>query len=234
MVRKVKDKYNVWLVGYYDDFNGARAIANDDNAPDNTNIAYYSHAFTHFGNPLNGEATLNPRYRWSYYDRTTVSGYPNADEPYMFSLATNRLLHNKGAFEWLSFDTIRNRPNKQQGRSQLQYPDGHTNTNKFRTHPFSGGGDDAYQMFSNGHDTLGRYIVPTGDIDSTFGRRDMQGYGSTYTSKTDGKNSWVKDSEMGGSNHGVDDGITMVRRAHLAGKWMGAVSYTHLTLPTKA
>ena len=221
MVRKVKDKYNVWLVGYYDDFNGARAIPNDDNSPDNTNIGDYSHAFTHFGNPLNGEATLNPRYRWSYYDRTTVSGYPNADEPYMFSLATNRLLHNKGAFEWLSFDTIRNRPNKQQGRSQLQYPDGHTNTNKFRIHPFTNGGNDAYQMFSNGHDTLGRYIVPTGDIDSTFGRRDMQGYGSTYTSKTDGKNSWVKDSEMGGSNHGVDDGITMVRRAHLAGKWMG-------------
>ena len=221
MVRVVKDKYNLWLVGYYDDFNGARAISNDDNVPDNSSQGAFSHLFTHYGNPLNGEATLNPRYRWCYYDRTTVGGYPNADEPYMFSLAINRLLHNKGAFEWISHDVIRNYPSEPQGRSQLQYPDGHTNTNKFRIHPFSGGGDDAYQMFCNGHNTLGRYIVPTGDIDSSFGRRDMNGYGATWTSKTDGKNTWVKVNEMGGSNFGNDDAITMVRRAHLAGKWMG-------------
>lgn len=217
MVRAVKDKYNVWLVGYYDDFNGARAIPNDDNSPDNTNIGDYSHAFTHFGNALNGEATLNPRYRWSYYDRVDATG----TDGYMFSLATNRLLHNKGAFEWLTHDVIRNRPNKQQGRAQLQYPDAHTNTNKFRTHPFTNGGDDAYQMFCNGHDTGGRYIVPTGDIDSSFGRRDMKGYGTNYRLKENGLSTWVKTSSMGSGNLGNDDGITMVRRAHLAGKWMG-------------
>jgi hypothetical protein len=232
VVRKVKDKYNFWLVGYYDDFNGARALANDDNIPDNAAVSIYSHAYTHFGNPLNGEATLNPRYRWSRYDRAAVSGYPNNAEPYMFSLATNRLLHNKGAFEWLSNDVIRNYPNEAQGRAQIQYPDGHTNTNKFRTHPFSTGGSDAYQMFSNGHDTLGRYIVPTGDIDSSFGRRDMLAFTNTYTSKTGGKNTWVKETEMSGSNFGNDDGITMVRRAHLAGKWMGeTLNYTATSIP---
>ena len=60
------------LAGYYDDFNGARAIPNDDNDP--TLTAAYDSDKTHYGNPMNGEATLNPRYRWALPDRNQVAG----------------------------------------------------------------------------------------------------------------------------------------------------------------
>ena len=217
MVRKVKDKYNFWLVGYYDDFNGARALPNDDNSPSAT--SGYTHNNTHFGNPLNGEATLNPRYRWSYHDRVDADTlFPQSKK---FSLATNDLLHNKGVFEWLSHDSNRNYSDEAQGRVQIQYPDGHTNTNKYKLYPQSGGGTDAYQMFCNGHNTLAKYVIPTGDIDSSFGRKDMLNFSNTYTSKTGGKNTWVEETAMGGSSVGDDDSLTIVRRAHLAGKWMG-------------
>ena len=55
-------KFGFWLSGYYDDLHGSRCIADDSNAPAADN-AYDSNA-THHGNVLNGEATLNPRYRW--------------------------------------------------------------------------------------------------------------------------------------------------------------------------
>ncbi|QDP59907.1 MAG: hypothetical protein GOVbin709_31 [Prokaryotic dsDNA virus sp.] len=237
MVRAVKDKYGAWLVGYYDDFNGARAVPSDFNSPDNTFTGVYTHAYTHFGNPLNGEATLNPRFRWSYYDRLTIqSAYGAANaatQPYGFAPDTMRFLHNKGNFEWLSYDGNRNYSAKQMGRAKLQYPDGHTNTNFFRTfprtnsHPQPG---DAAQIICNGHNTLGRYVIPTGDIDSSFGRQSMTGYGdnTTYKAGTAGKNSWVRLATMEGSGSGINGNtstLTMVRRAHLAGRWMGE---THL------
>ena len=233
MVRKVKDKYGVWLVGYYDDFNGARAIPSDYNTPNNTFAGGYTHTNSHYGNPLNGEATLNPRFRWCYYDRATThsayGGTSASTQPYLFSLTTNYLLHNKGSYEWLSFDVNRNYNAVDMGRAKLQYPDGHTNTTLFRTfprtnsHPQPG---DAFQEFSNGHNTLGRYVVPTGDLDSSFGRQDMTGYNdsTTYKAGNSGKNSWVRLSSMTGSGSGIDGNTTtlkMVRRAHLAGKWMG-------------
>ena len=210
MVRTVKDKYNVWLTGYYDDFTGARAIADDTNSP-NDSVNYLSYK-SHFGNPLNGEATLNPRYRWCILDRIrNNSTLPSAS---FFSSATDKLLHNKGLYEWISLDLTRNSPSTQQGRSQLEYPDGFTNANRFRTNPQSTSGiygNDAYQLFCNGNDTSTRYIVPTGTIDGSFARNTMVGYGdsTTIANKTAGKNNIT------------DTHITLARRAHLAGHWMG-------------
>lgn len=233
MVRQVKDKYGAWLVGYYDDFNGARAIPHDFNTPDTSIAGVYTHGLTHYGNPLNGEATLNPRFRWSFYDRqTSLSAYGIASastQPYAFVSDTKRFLHNKGNYEWLSYDSNRNYSAKRMGRSQLQYPDGHSNTNSFRTfprtnaHPQPG---DAFQLFCNGHNTLGRYVVPTGDLDSSFGRQDMTGYAdnTTYKAGNSGKNSWVRLSTMTGTGSNINGNtstLKMVRRAHLAGKWMG-------------
>ena len=73
MVRTIKNNYTVWLAGYYDDFTGARAIPDDLNEPSISEI--YDHKKSHYGNPMNGEATLNPRYRWSfvYRDRSIAS-----------------------------------------------------------------------------------------------------------------------------------------------------------------
>ena len=238
MVRKVKDKYGVWLVGYYDDFNGARAIPSDYNTPElSWTATTSSNGSTHFGNPLNGEATLNPRYRWCYWDRATsgshhhgaYGGTSDATQPYLFSLSTNKLLHNKGVYEWLSYDGIRNHSARQMGRARLQYPDGHTNSTKFRTFPRTNNDPqpgDAFQEFCNGHNTLGRYVIPTGDLDSSFGRQDMTGYNdnTTYKAGNSGKNSWVRLSTMEGTGSGINGNtstLTMVRRAHLAGRWMG-------------
>ena len=70
MVRTVEKKYQVWLAGYYDDFNGARAIPDDRNQPSD---ATYSIIKSHFGNPMNGEAFMNPRYRFSVEERNLLS-----------------------------------------------------------------------------------------------------------------------------------------------------------------
>ena len=82
MVRSVTKKYQIWLAGFYDDFNGARAIPDYLQLPSDTS---YSITVSHFGNPMNGEASLNPRYRFSIADRkligsTHVSGVTSANQ----------------------------------------------------------------------------------------------------------------------------------------------------------
>ena len=76
MVRTVKNKYGAWLASYYDDFQSARAIPNDDNSPSAT--ATYDKDKTHFGNPMNGEATLNPRYRWANNEMAKSNNFNTA------------------------------------------------------------------------------------------------------------------------------------------------------------
>ena len=212
MVRAVTHKYGVWLCGYYDDFLSAKASGFDDNQPDNSILGDYNHWLTHYGNPLNGEATLNPRYRWAIADRAQSSA-----AAYKFAPASLQYYHNKGMFEWLSIDIIRNYPQHWQGRAQLQYPDGHTNAARYRT---GNSGSDSFQIFSNGNDTSSSYIVPTGDIDSSFGRATMRGLGyiTDYSNKEAGLSNWVASS---GGNSGNDDDILEVRRAHLTGRWSG-------------
>ena len=69
-------KYGFWLAGYYDDFTGCRTIPDDSNVPSATALEdAYARADTHHGNPLNGEAPLNPRYRWSYHLREQIEGH---------------------------------------------------------------------------------------------------------------------------------------------------------------
>jgi hypothetical protein len=167
MVRTVNSKYGAWLATYYDDFASARAIANDDNIPSAT--AAYDINKSHYGNPMNGEAILNPRYRWSNNEINKNNGYNTA---LIGSSDETKELSNRGTFEWLSLDTTRQKASEYEGRAQLQYPDGNVG-NKWR---FDASGSDAYLLFSNGHDSLGKYIIPLGDDDSTFGRATMNNY----------------------------------------------------------
>ena len=169
------------MAGYYDDFNGARVIPNDDNRPSLTDT--YDHSKTHYGNSLNGEATTNTRYRWSYADRAQLGSnlVPSASE---------KFLKNVGPAEWLTFDVIRQKANKWEGRSQLQYPDSNTNANKYE---FGQAGTDGFISFCNGHDTAGTYTVPTGDNDASQGRATRSPYtivnydaGSTTAQATSG------------------------------------------------
>ena len=201
MVRTVEKKYQVWLAGYYDDFNGARAIPDDTNSPGSTR----AHGNSHHGNPLNGEATLNPRYRWAEPDRDQTGSN-------LYASSSNNLLQNDGVFEFISHDDIRQSNNEWEGRAQLQYPDGHV-ANRYR---FGGtanvSGDFGYHKFVNGYDTLGSYVVPTGRNDATFGRAAMNGYTSGL----------FEDGTGSQSNAGVTDlSGNFVQRAHLAGVWMG-------------
>ena len=197
MVRTVEKKYQVWLAGYYDDFNGARAIPDDTNSPGSTR----AHGNSHHGNPLNGEATLNPRYRWAEPDRDQTGSN-------LYASSSNKLLQNDGVFEFISHDDIRQSNNEWEGRAQLQYPDGHV-ANRYR---FAGSGSLGYHKFVNGYDTLGSYLVPTGSNDATFGRAAMNGYTSGL----------FEDGTGSQSNAGVTDTSgDFVQRAHLAGVWMG-------------
>ena len=198
MVRTVNKKYQVWLAGYYDDFNGARAIPDDTNSPGSTR----AHGNSHHGNPMNGEATLNPRYRWAEPDRDQTGSN-------LYAPATDKFLQNDGVFEYISYDDTRQSSNEWEGRAQLQYPDGHV-ANRYR---FAGSGSVGYQRFVNGHDTIGSYLVPTGRNDATFGRSAMNGYTSSL---------YEDPLEADQSNAGVTDTTgNFVQRAHLAGVWMG-------------
>lgn len=210
MVRHVTSMYSIWLAGYYDDFMGARAISDDFNTPTNTySTGVYASTLTHFGNPMNGEATLNQRYRFSIADRNLIGSthVDNVD-------STNQYLKNKGAFEWLSYDSIRQNAEKWEGRAQLQYPDGHiSNRYAFNNVELEGSNASDWLLITNGNDTEGRYLIPTGDNDATFGRSSMKSY---YNGSGPHDTNYV--SKIAGKIGAVGD---FIQRAHLAGVWMG-------------
>ena len=229
MVKTVDVNYSFWLAGYYDDFINARAVADDENVPSTTTV--YSSLKSHNGNPLNGEALLNPRYRWSVIDRqeysTTLNGISGV------TMAEYSDLKNLGMFEWLSHDIMRNYNSSWGGKAQLQYPNGLSGANRFKygdgTHNtnykdtgISSG--DGYQLMANGYDSLGMYMIGCGTEDATFRRSAMEPYhtktnGSTnnitsteYVNKLAGKfNTWYTTSEPARN----------IASGHLAGVWTG-------------
>ena len=207
----------MWLAGYYDDFNGARAIPDNLQLPSDTS---YSISSSHFGNPMNGEASLNPRYRFSIADRKLIGSthVTNVD-------GDNQYLRNNGVFEWLTSDSKRNSSSEWEGRVQLQYPDGHV-ANRYRFGGSTSEGNVGYQRFVNGHDTNSSYIISVGDNDATFGRTAMKRFDVTnYVAENAGFISTTGD---------------FAQRAHLTGSWMGEkiiqsnTEYTnHTTSPSK-
>ena len=206
------------LAGYYDDFNGARAIPNDDNDPSLT--LNYDSDKTHYGNPMNGEATLNPRYRWALPDRNQVAGQDKVVS------ATYQYIKSVSPAQWLTYDINRQSPEKWEGRAQLQYPDSHL-ANKYR---FNNSGSDGYLLFCNGHDTTGSYYIPTGDYDSTFGREEREAYIiENYDAGTS-----TSESNAGELDTINPIAVTYMQRAHLTGCWMGErnFDFNHFTTPS--
>ena len=216
MVRSVTKKYQVWIAGYYDDFNGARAIADDLNKPSD---ASYSVLKSHFGNPMNGEAFMNPRFRFSVEEREDDDSLTSGNRVAIDSGANeNRYLQNDGIFEWLTFDDIRLSRDEWEGRIQLQYPDGHV-ANRYKFDNDSDYTED-YVRFVNGHDTTSSYLVPTGDNDATFGRSDMK----EFDSQTVSGGNYV--NKIAGCHN--DDAGDFIQRAHLTGVWTGEqLAQTH-------
>jgi len=199
MARTGTSKYGFWLAGYYEDWLGSRVIADDANAP-STDGAYDANS-THHGNLLNGEAPLNPRYRWSVRDRA------NNNE---FSSASSYLLSNDGIARWATFDKNRlSKGVRWAGRSQLQYPNSNANANRVRfSKTDTASTDDTYMLISGSADSSTRYYIPGGDTDATNGRQ--------VKFEWNGRN-WFS-GKAGRSNAVAPD---FMQHAHLTGVWMG-------------
>ena len=200
MVRSAGSKYGFWLAGYYEDFLGSRVITDDANAP-STDSAYDA-TKTHHGNTMNGEATLNPRYRWSVRDRQATE----------FASSTNYLLTNDGVHRWATFDHIRlGKGATWVGRSQLQYPStlAHPNRLRFDDTPHNTAStDDTYMIISSSSDSSAKYYLPGGDTDASFGRRNHYAFnGKSY--------------ESGEAGNTVGTQPNFMQYAHMTGVWMG-------------
>ena len=105
----VDKKYLAWFAGYYDDFIGSQCIVDDKNDP--TTITE-DHTLSHHGNTCNGEAPLNPYYRFSVIERQneilTNSGISGLTGAYPVSTwATDRaitgILRNEGIHKYITF-----------------------------------------------------------------------------------------------------------------------------------
>ena len=233
MVRAVDRYYNLWLAGYYDDFMNCRAVPDDLNQPSSNNT--YSSLNSHHGNIMNGEALLNPRYRFSYPDRGSLSTVLNSISG--VSLDNFKFTKNSGLFEWFSVDTTRNHYSTWGGRSQLQYPDGHiaNRIKKFDSDTLSINSTHGYQLFCNGNETNSTYLVPTGQYDPTFGRSVMEAY------ETDDGSSGVTNTNYANKKAGVFETVTggeaniLNQQAHLTGVWTGeTVPFTTSANPTNS
>ena len=160
------EDYQLWLAGYWEDFTGAYAL------PEATSNDL-THTNTHFGNPMNAEARLNPHYRWSYADRiATYSG----STIYGGQVPNDiKHLHNLSMAEWLSIDFTRlGRGRDYVSKINNEYPDSHAHSNRFR---FGGKGElDNYFSMSGSHSASGHYLINNGDIDSSFGRVAFERY----------------------------------------------------------
>jgi hypothetical protein len=178
MAKTIPRKYSGFVAGYYDDFNASRAIADDNNTTNITGITV--HTVSHFGNSLNGEARLNPRYKKAYKERV------DGDET-----------HNLGAHEFLTTDTIRHNPSKFEGKAQPSYPDGITQGNRYQF------GADAtlenYQLLTNGYNTAGSYSVELGNNDPSQGKSAS----ITIPDKVDASNLYIGGSAEATGSGGV-------------------------------
>ena len=176
-MKTVNTKYNFWLGGYYDDFTSARAVADDLNP---SNIRKLDHTKTHFGSAINGNARLNPRFKFSYPDRAR-SGYfnsadTNVDSRFsdrgLFSTADNKLTYNSGLGDWLTLDQTRDNAGSYSAKAHLQYPIS-INANRQK---FNGSSSlDSYLTFMNGTDTNGKYYAPCGIMDFSYGATPIIG-----------------------------------------------------------
>ena len=125
MTKTVNTEYNFWLAGYYDDFNSARATADDLNSASYRTL---DHTLSHFGSALGPTARLNPRFKNSYPNRVRTGGYDtddplvSASDRYFNTSLTNKLAHNKGYADWLSRNIVEDNSELYNSRAILQYP----------------------------------------------------------------------------------------------------------------
>lgn len=229
-MRAVDRKLTFWMVGYYDDFIGARAL------PDDLNIQgqNWKSSVTHHGNPLNGWANLNPRYTYAWCERGDGQGGRFNND----AITTdNQYKHNNSLNEWLGYDQNRRNAGKYEGVARPQYLDSLTNANRQR---FDGGtgilgeaykatdAQDAFLLFSYGYNSSSRYYSAIGTNDSSFGRAVsyQPDYGSSGNSLYDFAG--IPTTAPSGIGSGVMIAApTTFVHTHTAGVYMGEVPRTN-------
>lgn len=190
MTRKITDKYVAWISGYYDDFNGSQCIADDKNSVDSFTI---DHTLSHAGNTINGEAVLNPTYRYSVIERQSFAaqagGGSHLTNYYPVSTHYGKSemggeLHNNGVHEFITKDTIRLGGGENwEGRATSRSPQSffHQNraTTATTTNAMTGATSaDGYMMVNNPYRTGTKYYYPI-DNDGSYGRSDIKDYSAT-------------------------------------------------------
>tara|TARA_B110000858_G_scaffold198533_1_gene266390 strand:- start:6254 stop:13303 length:7050 start_codon:yes stop_codon:yes gene_type:complete len=193
-MKTVDTDYNWWLSGYYDDFNGARAIADDQNP---ANYRDLDHTISHFGTALGGLARLNPRFKHSMPDRLRTNYL--SDDPVATSLQTTfdfhsssaetKLAHNSGIADWVLRDPTLENNSLYNSKAILQYPISMcANRQKY-----NGASGDSYISFRNGHDSQGQYHSSIGEMDFSYGhslvvKHDLPTFASTGVAHNDAGN----------------------------------------------
>ena len=227
-MRGIDNKFSFWLAGYYDDFNNARVVPDDTNTVGGT----YNSINTHHGNPLNGYAPLNPRYNYAWVERgdavgTTTDPLSNVrfNNAAIIDADDNgqQYLHNSNMSDWLTYDENRRGAQYWEGRAQLQYPDTIANANRQKYDGGTGilgnaylGTDtaDSYIWICNGNDTSGKYWIPIGTNDSSFGRTQIKPFSDISPAGNVPVN--------GGSTiHTSSVDTAFIQRSHLTGVYMG-------------
>ena len=187
MVRSYSDAYAVWLTGYYDDFNSARAVADDLNS---SSARTMDDSLSHHGNIMTGFAKLNPRYKYSKPDRGRNAAFLadslglSSNHDFLVETA-GRYTANAGVHEWLTLDTqmweLIYTPYF--ATTHLQYPDSRFANRQ----PYNVDGTVGYTSFVNGYQTNERYYAKLGNNDVTHGRSHIvdpdhtQDTGNNYT-----------------------------------------------------
>lgn len=226
MRKNIKGDFTWWISHYYDDFTASRSVSDD---LDDVLTETIAHTNSHFGNPMNGEATMNHRYRYSIAERKKGDG--ETVSVHATSTAAGYYLHNNGVHEWLTHDPIRLHPNDYPGRVRLTYPDSHAHSNRFRYRESTSGsslsGDLGYMWFANGlnsmqssrtfnkpaanANTIGRYWVPTGHREASYGRSDVQ-------RMDEGNSNWLHE-DRGKSEHA--NAAEWIQTTNLVGVYSG-------------
>ena len=231
MPRTVDRKYTFWVAGYYDDFIGTKVLPDEQNS---VGLIWHS-SKTHQGNPINGWASLNPRYAYAWCVRGDGDS-AQFNNPGITT--TTRYAFNSGVDKWLGVDENRRDDTAlYEGLVQLQYPDSLTTANRQKFDGGTGivGGStkayettasnsnyaavEGYMMFCNSYDTSKKYYAATGTNDSTFGR-DSQYIPDSNTGTTLTSTAGLPDTSAARSPG------KMVR-THLAGVYSGEVPFTN-------
>jgi hypothetical protein len=227
MNKNAVGRFSFWLSHYYDDFTSSFVVADDLNtvAHDTT----HDHTKTHFGNPINSESTMNPRYRFSIVERNALST--------KLGVTHKQYLHNKGSHEWLTFDPMRLHSGDYPGYARMTFPDSYAHGNRFcfrvggsgHTRSNSETGTEAYMWIANGNECTmtqnagfarGRYWVPLGHREVTMGRANIirRSFGTGSAGSGGSRSYFASNRGLAGDTHGKND---WHQSTHLTGCFAG-------------